>query len=120
MNAPPIYRWLLLVAVATIAVASSQAGGAVSSGTWVIKDLGLEIRFDARINDRGQVVGESLTGDSDPSHTAVSHAFLWEGGRMQDLGTLGGFWSAPYAINDRGQVVGFSEVTVSTANKDSL
>ena len=53
------------------------------------------------INDRGQIVGTSVTktknGDGDP----VSHAFLWQNGKMRDLGTLGGWSSAAVAINDR-------------------
>ncbi len=37
------------------------------------------------INTAGQVVGESQI-----SGVAAWHAFLWQDGTMQDLGTLGG------------------------------
>jgi uncharacterized membrane protein len=34
------------------------------------------------------------------------HAFLWQNGRMTDLGTLGGVESDPSALNERDQIVG--------------
>lgn len=55
------------------------------------------------LNDMGDVVG---TADSlDDNH--ASHAWLWQDGRMTDLGTLG-WYSIPHAINSAGQVVGVS------------
>jgi probable HAF family extracellular repeat protein len=57
------------------------------------------------INDSGEVVGYGWpTG-------AVDHAFLYTGGEMRDLGTIGGQrsdTSTALAINDAGQVVGNS------------
>jgi probable HAF family extracellular repeat protein len=59
------------------------------------------------INDRSQVAGEFTFVDSDG--TGISHAFRWEGGLMQDFGTvMGDQASIAYAINHKGQVVGGS------------
>jgi probable HAF family extracellular repeat protein len=57
------------------------------------------------INDAGQVVGTSyIKGD-----TAL-HAFLFSNGIVQDLGAvMGATNSVAYAINNLGQVVGYSE-----------
>ena len=51
--------------------------------------------------------------------TPAVHAALWHNGRVSDLGTLGGYESVGYGINDRGVVVGAASNTVSdpyTAN----
>lgn len=60
-------------------------------------------------NNRGQVIGQSslsehpgacFTGEPD------CHAFLWEQGTMKDLGTLGGTFSVPVWLSNKGEAVG--------------
>ena len=65
------------------------------------------------VNDAGQVVGTSSTA---PGRYSPSHAFLWQDGKMTDLGILGGAEgsSSAYGINDAGQVVGKATVGSSS------
>ena len=95
-------RRLLLVGV-LIALALSAAGAASPAGTgqarWVITDLGKNCYLVA-INERGQVTGSCWKGRK-------HQAFLWQNGKMTDLGTLADdLVTEPAAINERGQIVG--------------
>jgi len=73
------------------------------------------------INDRGQIVGYSETDALDPNGEDVcgfgtGHIclpFVWQDFRMNALPTLGGNNGQASAINDRGQIAGTVETTVT-------
>jgi probable HAF family extracellular repeat protein len=67
------------------------------------------------INERGQIVGGSDTTARDKKGNAIRHAFVWENGKLTDLGTLGGS-SEAVAINERGQIIGWSETKSGAAH----
>jgi probable HAF family extracellular repeat protein len=90
----------------------------------VMTDLGtLGTGTDAwgmAINERGQVTGISYTS-STPNQVATPCAFegapiptqdpfLWENGKMTDLGGLGGTCGFPYWLDNHGRVVGVSDL----------
>jgi len=85
-----------------------------TNGMQDIGTLGGPDAFSPFINERGEIAGFSYT-----SNMAVD-PFLWEppterhpNGKMIDLGSLGGTFGAEgdgIALNDRGQVVGFSNL----------
>lgn len=54
------------------------------------------------INDKGQVVFSLRTSNF------KLHPFLWQDGKITDLGTLNGNDTRALGINNKGQVVGFS------------
>ena len=71
-------------------------GGASSAAFW--------------INAKGWITGNSENGETDPLIAGLPEvrAVLWKGGKIQDLGTLGGSSSFSQALNDRGQITGLA------------
>src|SRR5207253_2849456 len=83
--------------------------------------VGVPDAFATSINDRGQIAGVSMTNSIPNAATGFPtlHPFLWENGKMLDLGSLGGTQAVPAggidgategqrALNNRGQVAGGS------------
>lgn len=72
--------------------------------------------FAFSVNDRGQVVGVSNTGRRGPGMPdffdwdGQIHSFVWQHGRISDLGTLGGPGTLAGRVNEHGQISGDSYV----------
>ena len=62
----------------------------------------------ASINDNGAIVTMVSTLTANSARGLLYRAVLWQGGRIQDLGTLGGESSFGCAINNCGQAVGMA------------
>lgn len=98
----------ILVALVTVACG---APGRCSASAYGVVGLGTIDGFSATttpwaINNSGQVVGEAV------EQPGVSYrAFLYSGGVIQDIGTLGGPSSGARDINDSGQITGFADVS---------
>src|SRR5437867_3276152 len=62
------------------------------------------------INDNGQIVGISGICDQAVGRYTAKHAVLWENGTVTDIypDAPAPWWNTPTAINQRGDVVGFS------------
>ncbi|MBI4824805.1 MAG: InlB B-repeat-containing protein [Nitrospirae bacterium] len=88
-----------------------------SSLSYVITDIGVlpgDNRSEAYgVNKLGQVVGISYNS----ADTGKRHAFIWDRTNgIQDLGNLGVIYSQANAINDSGQVVGYSRISGTTGH----
>jgi probable HAF family extracellular repeat protein len=68
--------------------------------------------FNGFVNERGQVAGMSYTNFTPNATTGIPtmDPFLWKDGKMMDLGSLGGTLGFALALNNRGQVVGISNL----------
>jgi probable HAF family extracellular repeat protein len=65
------------------------------------------------INERGLVMGFADNGLIDPlSGTPEQDGVVWKDGQIEDLGTLGGNFSYPNAMNDEDEVVGFAYTAI--------
>lgn len=66
------------------------------------------------INDKGQVIGISGACGSAVGGLSAAHAVMWDKGKTIHLGNLGGIaWNTPMALNEHGDVVGFSNVSAA-------
>lgn len=74
------------------------------------------------VNERGQVAGVSYTSFTPNPGTGIptQDPFLWDRGTMKDLGTLGGTAGWPWSLNQRGEVVGQSNLAGDTATHPFL
>lgn len=95
----------------------------------VTRDLGTLGGPDALaafINERGQIAGMSYTNSIFSTSTTncnfplTTDPFLWENGKMIDLGTLGGTCGYANWLNQRRQVVGTSNLAGDATNHGFL
>lgn len=89
------YSYLLSSSLQSDAFAYSPAGGGHMT------DIGVRTDADA-INNNGLIAEYAPSG-------FFKHATLYNNGIKTDLGTVGGDYSTPAAINDNGQVAGSSQ-----------
>jgi probable HAF family extracellular repeat protein len=66
------------------------------------------------INNNGVAVGASSSTSNCPVDVACMHAVRWQDGQVQDLGTLGGNSSLALDVNERGDIVGYSDTAEGT------
>ena len=66
----------------------------------------------AFVNQHGQIAGQSYTNATinPATSTPTQDPFFWEDGKMLDIGTLGGTFGFSNGMNNRGKVIGQSNV----------
>jgi len=80
-----------------------ENGGITELETLIQSGQNWELLSAADINDGGQIIGSGRDLDTE---TPIS--YLFEEGIATELGTLGGYATTPYAINNAGEIVGQS------------
>ena len=86
-----------------------------------VVDLGASIKREGyseahAINDNGSIVGrfDELARTKSGRKILGSHAFVWQANTVKMLPTIGGRNASADGINDRGQIVGWSNIKAST------
>lgn len=97
--------------------AINDLGEVIGSSNWTgvrwVGDTITDLGFDpAAINETGQIAGRSIWSEEAP----FSRAVLWTDGHPQILGSLGGRDSTAVDVNEKGQVVGTSELADGTSH----
>jgi len=88
-------NWILCLTIGCATLGVGKASGPLYRLTLI---GGSEVTATA-INNAGAVTGSIVTATG-------THAFLWNGGVMTDLGSIAGYDAVGLAINDAGQIVG--------------
>lgn len=95
----------LAIGAAFAVISFCGPANAAPARTWTVIELTSDaLGGSARdVNNRGDVIGQTYTSEGG---LFVSHAYLWQNGLRTDIGSAAGRDSVPWAINDKGTIVG--------------